>query len=133
VGFGVTLSLVAVFFDEVTFHRYERWRDVGALIMAALVESTFLRWIHSFWRMRGLLDAVNPHLQEWGKMSRVGFRPAVGTPTPADGTCPVRRLSPPPTTEPSGADNRCAPPGRRSARTARRSGPAAGDVGPWAF
>jgi cellulose synthase/poly-beta-1,6-N-acetylglucosamine synthase-like glycosyltransferase len=74
VGFGVMLSLVAVFLDEVTFHRYERWRDLGLLMLAALFESTCLRWIHSWWRVQGMFDAVNPRQQEWGTMSRVEFR-----------------------------------------------------------
>jgi len=88
VGFGVLLSLVAVFLDEVTFHRYERWRDLGLLMLAALVESTCLRWIHSWWRVRGLFDAVDPRVKEWGTMSRVGFRTGIHPEPVPDGSRP---------------------------------------------
>lgn len=81
-GFGAMLSLVAVFLDEVTFHRYDRWRDLGLLMLAALFESTCLRWVHSVWRVRGLFDAVNPRAKEWGTISRAGFR-TKGDPEPA--------------------------------------------------
>jgi len=74
VGFGVMLSLVAVLLDEVTFHRYERWRDLGLLMLAALFESTCLRWVHSVWRVGGMFDAVNPRAKEWGTIARAGFR-----------------------------------------------------------
>jgi cellulose synthase/poly-beta-1,6-N-acetylglucosamine synthase-like glycosyltransferase len=73
VGFGSMVSMAAVSLDEVTFHRYERSRDLGLLVLAALLESTGLRWLHSWWRLRGLLDAVDPRRRSWGSMSRVSF------------------------------------------------------------
>ncbi|HEX2810598.1 MAG TPA: glycosyltransferase family 2 protein, partial [Kineosporiaceae bacterium] len=73
VGFGSMVSLAAVFLDEVTFHRYERPGDLLRLVLAALLESTGLRWLHSWWRLRGLLDAVDPRRRGWGTMSRVRF------------------------------------------------------------
>jgi cellulose synthase/poly-beta-1,6-N-acetylglucosamine synthase-like glycosyltransferase len=76
VGFGAMLSMTAVFLDEVTFHRYERWQDLGQLAVAAVLESAGLRWLHSWWRVRGMLDAVSFRRREWGKLSRVGFTTA---------------------------------------------------------
>jgi cellulose synthase/poly-beta-1,6-N-acetylglucosamine synthase-like glycosyltransferase len=73
VGFGSLVSLAAVLVDEVTFHRYERSRDLWLLVAAALAESAGLRWLHSWWRLRGLLDAIDPRRRGWGTMSRVKF------------------------------------------------------------
>jgi cellulose synthase/poly-beta-1,6-N-acetylglucosamine synthase-like glycosyltransferase len=73
VGFGTALSMSAVFLDEVTFHRYERWQDLGHFVVAAVLESAVLRWLHSWWRVRGIVDALSPRRQGWGELARVGF------------------------------------------------------------
>jgi hypothetical protein len=44
----------------------------GHLVQEVL-ESTGLRWLHSWWRLRGLLDAADPRRRGWGTMSRVRF------------------------------------------------------------
>lgn len=73
VGFGMAVSMTAVFLDEATFHRYESWRDLASLVLAALLEGVILRWVSSWWRLRGLFDAAAPRRGGWGKASRVGF------------------------------------------------------------
>lgn len=78
VGFGTMLSMAAVFLDEVTFHRYERWQDLGNLVVAALAESSGLRLLHSWWRVRGLLDALDPRGHSWGTLARSGFATTEG-------------------------------------------------------
>ena len=73
VGFGALLSVVAVVIDELTFHHHDRWRDLGLLLFAALAESLGLRWLQSWWRLRGLFDAINPRRSDWGQLTRTGF------------------------------------------------------------
>jgi cellulose synthase/poly-beta-1,6-N-acetylglucosamine synthase-like glycosyltransferase len=74
VGFGIVLSLTAVFLEDLTFHRHERWRDLGRLLVAAVLESGGLRWFHAWWRVRGMIDSVNPRSAGWGKLHRAGFQ-----------------------------------------------------------
>jgi hypothetical protein len=74
VGFGIVLSLTAVFLEDLTFHRHERWKDLGQLLVAAVLESGGLRWFHAWWRVRGMLDTINPRRAGWGKLHRAGFQ-----------------------------------------------------------
>jgi cellulose synthase/poly-beta-1,6-N-acetylglucosamine synthase-like glycosyltransferase len=76
VGFGIMLSVAAVFLEDLTFHRHDRWRDLGKLTAAAVAESAGLRWFHSWWRVRGMLDTIRPGGPGWGKLRRVGFQTA---------------------------------------------------------
>jgi cellulose synthase/poly-beta-1,6-N-acetylglucosamine synthase-like glycosyltransferase len=78
VGFGIALSLVALLVDEVTFHRFEHWRDLRRLFAAALVEATLLRWWHAWWRVRGILDWLSPRRRGWGHLTRLGFDTTTG-------------------------------------------------------
>jgi cellulose synthase/poly-beta-1,6-N-acetylglucosamine synthase-like glycosyltransferase len=73
-GFGIVLSLAAVFLEDMTFHRHERWKDLGLLVVAAVLESAGLRWIHAWWRVRGMLDTISPRRAGWNKQHRVGFQ-----------------------------------------------------------
>ena len=52
---------------------YDRWRDLGALILAALWETTALRVMMSWWRVQGLTDAMRRRRSAWASMPRVGF------------------------------------------------------------
>jgi cellulose synthase/poly-beta-1,6-N-acetylglucosamine synthase-like glycosyltransferase len=73
VGFGMLVSVSAVLADEATEQHYDRWRDLGALILAALWETTVLRLMMSWWRVQGLSDAVRRRPSAWASMPRMGF------------------------------------------------------------
>ncbi|MBK6873611.1 MAG: glycosyltransferase family 2 protein [Kineosporiaceae bacterium] len=73
IGFGMLVSLSAVLVDEVSERHYDRWRDLGALILAALWETTALRVMMSWWRVQGLTDAMRRRRSAWASMPRVGF------------------------------------------------------------
>jgi len=46
-GYGVFLSVAAIAVEEMTFHRYERWRDLGALLVASVLENLGFRQLHA--------------------------------------------------------------------------------------
>lgn len=73
VGFGMLVSLTAVLADEVTERHYDRWRDLFALIVAALWETTVLRVMMSWWRVQGLSDALRRRRSAWASIPRIGF------------------------------------------------------------
>jgi cellulose synthase/poly-beta-1,6-N-acetylglucosamine synthase-like glycosyltransferase len=73
ISFGMVVSMAAVLADELTAQHYDRWRDLPALMLAALVEATVLRLLMSWWRTQGLLDAVRRRRPGWAGVPRVGF------------------------------------------------------------
>lgn len=77
IGFGVILSLGAIFLEEMSFHRYTRWRELGLLMWYAVLENFGYRQLGLYWRLLGTLDYFRKKT-DWGAQQRVGF----GTPTP---------------------------------------------------
>jgi cellulose synthase/poly-beta-1,6-N-acetylglucosamine synthase-like glycosyltransferase len=70
--FGIALSLAAVGLEELTFRRYQRWRDLLQLFWVAVVESVGYRQLSSFWRFRGIISKLRGKTQ-WGQAPRKGF------------------------------------------------------------
>lgn len=75
-GFGIVLSLGALLLEEVSFHRYTRWRELATLIWYAIAENFGYRQLTLCWRLRGTVDYFRKK-SDWGTQQRVGF----GTPT----------------------------------------------------
>jgi cellulose synthase/poly-beta-1,6-N-acetylglucosamine synthase-like glycosyltransferase len=69
--FAVSLSVWAVLFEEITFHKYKRKRDVLKLIGAALVEP-FVYPMHTYYAVVGNLEALRGK-KGWGSAERSGF------------------------------------------------------------
>jgi hypothetical protein len=69
--FAVSLSVWAVLFEEITFHKYKRKRDVLKLIGAALVEP-FVYPMHTYFAVVGNLEALRGK-KGWGSAERSGF------------------------------------------------------------
>ncbi len=92
IALGVLLSATAIAVEELTYHRYGRGRDLLGLMGAAVVEHLWFRWVHSWYRLRGLAAALTRRSPVWTAMPRVGFSgdaaPAAG-PVPAGGLVPV--------------------------------------------
>jgi cellulose synthase/poly-beta-1,6-N-acetylglucosamine synthase-like glycosyltransferase len=99
VGYGISLTLVALVVEEYSFHRYRGWRDLAVAVAAAVVENLGYRQVTAWWRLRGLIDSLLRRRAVWGQMTRVGFAgtspgtrvgtdsgcPAAGGPVPASG------------------------------------------------
>ena len=76
--FAVSLSVWAVLFEEITFHKYKKKRDVLRLLGAALLEP-FVYPMHTFFALRGNLEALRGK-KGWGSAERSGFDKKKKTP-----------------------------------------------------
>ena len=70
--FAVSLSIWAVLFEEVTFHKYEKRRDVLRLIGTAFLEPVFYHPLVMLMTIKGNIDKLFK-INTWGKMERKGF------------------------------------------------------------
>lgn len=70
-SFAVTLSTWAVLFEEITFHKYRRKRDVLRLIATSLAEPFFYP-LHTYFAVRGNIELVRGK-KSWGTAKRRGF------------------------------------------------------------
>jgi cellulose synthase/poly-beta-1,6-N-acetylglucosamine synthase-like glycosyltransferase len=70
-SFAVCLSVWAVLFEEITFHKYKKKRGVIKLIAVAFVEP-FIYPVHTYFAVRGNLEALRGK-KGWGKAERNGF------------------------------------------------------------
>jgi biofilm PGA synthesis N-glycosyltransferase PgaC len=70
-SFAVLLSTWAILFEEITFHKYKRKRDVFKLIATAFVEPFFYP-VHTYFAVRGNLEAIRGK-KGWEKAERSGF------------------------------------------------------------
>ncbi|MBN1107712.1 MAG: glycosyltransferase family 2 protein [Bacteroidales bacterium] len=70
-SFAVLLSAWAVLFEEITFHKYRRKRDVFRLIATAFLEPFFYP-VHTYYAVRGNIEALRGK-KSWGKAERSGF------------------------------------------------------------
>jgi cellulose synthase/poly-beta-1,6-N-acetylglucosamine synthase-like glycosyltransferase len=71
-SFAVSLTTWAVLFEEITFHKYRRKRDVLRLIGTAMLEPFFYP-VHTYFAVRGNLEALRGK-KGWGKAERSGFQ-----------------------------------------------------------
>ena len=70
-SFAVSLTTWAVLFEEITFHKYRRKRDVLMLIGTAMLEPFFYP-VHTYFAVRGNLEALRGK-KGWGTAERSGF------------------------------------------------------------
>jgi len=70
-SFAVSLSVWAVLFEEITFHKYRRKRDVLRLIAVAFLEP-FVYPIHTYFAVRGNIEVLL-NKKGWGSALRSGF------------------------------------------------------------
>lgn len=71
-AFGMALSILTVALEELSFHRYRRFRDYAQLFLLALVENVGYRQLGMWWRLKGLWSAVRG-VKRWGGNPRLGF------------------------------------------------------------
>ncbi|MFO7620363.1 MAG: glycosyltransferase [Bacteroidales bacterium] len=70
-SFAVSLSTWAILFEEITFHKYKKKRDVLKLLSAALIEPFFYP-VHTYFALRGNLQFLRGK-KGWGTAERSGF------------------------------------------------------------
>jgi cellulose synthase/poly-beta-1,6-N-acetylglucosamine synthase-like glycosyltransferase len=84
-GYGLLVSLVSLFIEEVSFHRYPRWSDLLRGVLAAIVENFGYRQILAGFQVSGAAAAWRGRQAIWGMMHRQGFDTAEVAPSaPAD-------------------------------------------------
>ena len=72
-AYAALVSLVAVAIEEISFHRYHRWRDLGVVLVAAILENVGYRQLTAVWRLQGMWSGLRRHPPVWGAMTREGF------------------------------------------------------------
>ncbi len=72
-GYAIVVTLAAMAVEELSFHRYPRWRDLGVTLLAAVVENFGYRQLTAWWRLEGLIDGLRGGTHVWGTMTRQGF------------------------------------------------------------
>lgn len=70
--FAVSLSIWSVLFEEITFHKYEKRRDVMRLVAIAFLEPLFYHPLVMLMNIKGNVDKLLQR-NKWGKMERKGF------------------------------------------------------------
>jgi len=72
-GYAILVTLLAMAVEELTFHKYTRWRDLGAILVASLLENVGYRQATAWWRLEGWWASLRGKKQVWGTMTRQGF------------------------------------------------------------
>jgi len=70
IGFGVLLSMTAVFLDEVSFRSYPGLNDLLLMTAISIMENFGYRQINSIWRLTGLYYWAIGQKGHWGNMRR---------------------------------------------------------------
>jgi cellulose synthase/poly-beta-1,6-N-acetylglucosamine synthase-like glycosyltransferase/cell division protein FtsN len=70
--FAVSLSIWSVLFEEITFHKYDKRRDVLRLVLTAFLEPLFFHPIALLMTIKGNIDKIR-RKTSWGKHDREGF------------------------------------------------------------
>jgi cellulose synthase/poly-beta-1,6-N-acetylglucosamine synthase-like glycosyltransferase len=73
-GLGTALTAFTLILEDVSFHRYETFRDRVLLLAWAMLENFGYRQITVYWRLRGLWKFLRGK-KDWGAMERKGFKP----------------------------------------------------------
>jgi cellulose synthase/poly-beta-1,6-N-acetylglucosamine synthase-like glycosyltransferase len=73
-GYALLVNLVALTVEEYSFHRYGRWRDLVAAVLASIIENLGYRQLTALWRVQGMWSALRRSKQVWGTMTREGFK-----------------------------------------------------------
>ncbi|MGD7788910.1 glycosyltransferase family 2 protein [Propionibacteriaceae bacterium Y1700] len=72
-GYAALVTLAAMTVEELSFHKYPRWGDLGRTIAAAVVENIGYRQATAVWRLEGWMASLARRKQVWGTMTRTGF------------------------------------------------------------
>jgi hypothetical protein len=73
-GLGTALTSFTLILEDVSFHRYNTFRDRVLLFWWTLIENLGYRQLTVYWRLRGLWKFLRGR-KDWGAMERKGFRP----------------------------------------------------------
>ncbi|GAA0441602.1 hypothetical protein Aca07nite_30360 [Actinoplanes capillaceus] len=72
-GYGILVSLAALTLEEMSFHRYRRWRDIVRGFLAAIVENVGYRQALAPFQIHGAWLAWRRRAAVWGVSVRTDF------------------------------------------------------------
>ena len=72
-GYALLVNLASLTIEELTFHKYPRWRDLGHAVVASVAENFGYRQLTALWRTEGLWQGIRGGKHVWGTMTRSGF------------------------------------------------------------
>ncbi|MGH9728689.1 MAG: glycosyltransferase family 2 protein [Candidatus Acidiferrales bacterium] len=75
--FAAMISVGAVLQEEITYRRYNDWRDVAWLVLYCFLEQFPYRQMHLIWRLQGMWQYARGDVV-WRPMERVGLEEAAG-------------------------------------------------------
>lgn len=70
--FAALISVGAVLQEEITYRRYNDWRDVGRLLCFCFLEQFPYRQMYLLWRLRGMWEYLRGDTQ-WRSLDRIGL------------------------------------------------------------
>ncbi|HEX9759671.1 MAG TPA: glycosyltransferase family 2 protein [Candidatus Acidoferrales bacterium] len=71
-AFATMISIGSVLQEEISYRRYNDWRDVVRLILYCFLEHFPYRQLQMIWRLKGMWQFLRGDTS-WGKMERAGF------------------------------------------------------------
>ena len=72
-GYAILVTLAAMTVEELSFHKYDRWRDLRSTLAASIWENVGYRQATAWWRLEGWWAGLTGRKQVWGTMTRQGF------------------------------------------------------------
>jgi cellulose synthase/poly-beta-1,6-N-acetylglucosamine synthase-like glycosyltransferase len=72
-GYGILVSVTALTLEEMSFHRYRRWRDIVRGLLAAVAENIGYRQLLAPFQIRGAWMAWRKSTAGWGSNVRTDF------------------------------------------------------------
>lgn len=75
-AYALLVTVAALAVEELSFHKYPRWRDLLTTLSAAVLENVGYRQLTAVWRLEGWWHSLIGRRQEWGTMTRTGFATA---------------------------------------------------------
>lgn len=73
--FATVISIGSVLQEEITYRRYQNWRDVAWLITFCFLEHFPYRQLHMIWRLQGIWQYLRGDM-DWGAIKRTGIESA---------------------------------------------------------
>jgi cellulose synthase/poly-beta-1,6-N-acetylglucosamine synthase-like glycosyltransferase len=71
IAYGIFLSTMGVFLEELTFRRYPKWSDLFKLLLFGVMENFGYRQINSFWRFQAFFQFLSGQMK-WESVKKVG-------------------------------------------------------------
>lgn len=78
-AFATVISIGSVMQEEVTYKRYNDWKDVARLVSYCFLEHFPYRQMHMVWRLQGLWQYLRGDMS-WRPLKRQGIKPSTTTP-----------------------------------------------------